>query len=283
MKFNCLALAACAAVSAWGGVRFYPAVLDERPNLIEGRKWTHQKNLEHAAFEDGIGGPTGTSRTFRVVSRKAASAYVNSDGVTVEPGRTYLEGVWLRFSNAKVLVRTMGFDTAIDNYYEPRMYAFGGFNSFLEPFFSDSTKRHLGGDPESWKLVYRTATYPETIRRNWVWMSLGLYLAEGDVTFADPFLIDVTGLERRPLVVEVKGGKPVRSLSVSEADTRDTVWSKRFDRPVTEFREVIEKRTDFLRGKENNKMDAYILDVEYGDGSRARFESPLCGSFKERS
>lgn len=275
-----IALVVC---HAFGGVRFYPAVVDERPNLMEGRKWTYQTNLEHAAFEDGLGGPTGTSRTYRVVSRKAASAYVDSDGVKVEPGRTYLEGAWLRFANAKALVRTIGFDTAINDSYEPRMYAFGGFNSFLEPFFSDSTKRHLGGDPAAWKLVYRTATYPDTLRGNQVRMSMGLYLAEGDVTFADPFLIDITGLETRPLVVEVKGGRPVRSLAVSEADTHDVIWTKRFERPVTEFREVIEKRTDFLRGKDNNKMDAYRLEIEYGDGAHERLECPLGGSFKERS
>lgn len=283
MKKCLVALLACAAVQVWGGVRFFPAVVDERPNLIEGRKWTYQTSLAHAVFEDGIGGPTGTGRTYRVVSRKAASAYVDSDFVAIEPGRTYLEGAWLRFANAKALVRTIGFDTAINDTYEPRMYAFGGFNSFLAPFFSDSTRRHLGGDPAAWKLVYRTATYPDTLRNNRVRMSMGLYLAEGDVTFADPFLIDITGLKTRPLVVDVKGGKPVRSLSVSEADTHDVIWTRRFECPTTEFREVIEERTDFLRGKENNKMDAYQLEIEYEDGAHERLECPLGGSFKERS
>lgn len=271
-----------AGMAAHGGVRFYPAVVDERPNLLADCRWSYQRLLPHAAFEDGVGGPRAESRTYRVVSRKAASAYALSQTVKVEPGRVYLEGAWLKFANAKVMMQASAYDTATGETFDPRIYVYGGYNSFLEPFFSESTKRRLGGDPAAWKLVYRTTTYPKTIRGNEVTVWMGLYLAEGDVTFADPFLIDVTGLARRPLVVDIRGGKPVKALAVSETDTRDVVWSKRFDAPVTDFRETV-GTTDFLRGKENNKMDAYQLEVEYDDGSRERVDCPLAGSFKERT
>ena len=166
---------------------------------------------------------------------------------------------------------------------DQRLYCFAGTQSYLTPYFSDRVRQRLGGDPDEWKLMFRTLEYSEPVAGDRITVAMGLYMATGKVTIAAPFFIDVTDVNDSSLLIDIAGAKPVRRLAIEHVGVRDVIWQKEFTNPVTDFCEKVPIVTDFRRGMDGrNEIDGHALNVDYVDGAGAKVFAPLEHVFKYR-
>lgn len=284
----CLAL--LASVPAFAGhVLLYPTAARTLPNLYGGQDWTLSRAEDRAKHADGVrfekttGGPFSSGDVaYAAVSTKPQPGYWHARIRGVKPGRTYLAGTWLRFANAKILL-WYGAQTAAEHKaVEERLYYMNGFNPALKPYFNEALLRRLGGDPETWRCMYRLVSFPMDLREDTVTVEHGLYLAAGDIVFSEPFFVDVTD-GPRTLDVDIRGAKPIRGLSVASTDLRDVRWERTFERPVTDFKCTLPPEIDAFRGQDKDSPKGHTLTIRYADGSVETVSAPLDNVFKRRS
>ena len=267
-----------------GHVLFYPAVLKTAPNLLADAKWRPpgeaSEKDSRAAWVKGTpfdaGAPAMEVETFT-----PESAYWRTH-VNVQQGHTYLVGAWVKYANARILFWNYG-KKVNGKPSDQRLYCFAGTQSYLTPYFSDRVRQRLGGDPNEWKLMFRTLEYPEPVAGDRITVAMGLYMATGKVTIAAPFFIDVTDVDDSSLLIDIAGAKPVRRLTIEHVGVRDVIWQKDFPNPVTDFCEKVPIVTDFRRGMDGrNEIDGHALNVDYVDGAGAKVFAPLEHVFKHR-
>ncbi len=263
-----LVLAAVTAAAAGEKrVLFYPAIVHSGNNLLKKAKFHFDKKQERCKAEAIKGSPFSTGDpAWRVESFQPESAYWRTRHV-IQGGRTYLVGSWYRFANAKVLTWCYGVDKPTKVYYDKRIFYFGGFNSYLTPYFSPRTLQKLGGDPNRWRLTYRLISLPETVKDFSMTFAFGIYMATGSTDFASPFLIDVTDNNENGVRIDIANAKPIRKLTIVHTGLRDTVWVKEFPSPVTEYQETLSSQYDYRRGLDQNKIFGHALNVFYADGT----------------
>ena len=150
----------------------------------------------------------------------------------------------------------------------------------LKPYFSDETLKMIAGDPERWRLFYRTVRFPEAMRADTVTLAHGLYCAAGDVTLAEPFFVDVTD-GPRTLDIHIADAKPFVRLTVTRADTRDVCWDRRFKPAATSFTCTLPDEIDAFPEMDERldkgyrpAVKGYVLTVRYADGTMETVASP---------
>lgn len=278
-------LAAALACDAEGRTLFYPTVLDGAKNLLADARWAAPKldSEKECVATEVKGGPfSSDENAWRVESFAPESAYWRTYP-QVEKGHVYLVGAWVRYSNAKILFWNYGKNPVNGKNVDQRVYSFGGFNSYLSPYLSDRTKRNLGGDPDSWKLIWRFLEFPDGLADGRLCVAMGIYMATGAMTFASPFLVDVTGNADPSLTIDIRDAKPIRKLTIVHPELKDTIWTKEFATPVTEYRETVGGAvTDYRRGFDNNKVAGHALNVFYADGSSSVVFAPQENIFQGR-
>ena len=267
-----------------GHVLFYPAVLKTTPNLLANAKWRPpgeaSEKDSRAAWVKGT--PfDDAAQAMEIETFAPESAYWRSH-VNVQKGHTYLVGAWVKYANARILFWNYG--KKVDGKpSDQRLYCFAGTQSYLTPYFSERVRQRLGGDPDEWKLMFRTLEYPEPVAGDRITVAMGLYMATGKVTIAAPFFIDVTDVADTSLQIDIAGAKPVRRLTIEHVGVRDVIWQKEFPNPVTDFCEKVPTVTDFRRGMDGrNEIDGHALNVYYVDGSMSKVFAPLEHVFKYR-
>ena len=265
-------------------VLFYPAVLKTAPNLLADAKWRPpgeaSEKDSRAAWVKGT--PFDASAPAMEIETFAPeSAYWRSH-VNVQKGHTYLVGAWMKYSNARILFWNYG--KKVDGKpSDQRLYCFAGMQSYLKPYFSDRVLQRLGGDPDDWKLMFRTLEYPEPVAGDRITVAMGLYMSTGKVTIAAPFFIDVTDVTDTSLMIDIAGAKPVRRLTIEHVGVRDVIWQKDFPSPVTDFCEKVPTVTDFRRGMDGrNEIDGHALNVYHVDGTMSKVFAPLEHVFRYR-
>lgn len=261
----------------------YPNVLHTERNLFDGLEWTPpNQSCEKGSIAKRLkGGPFSADEpAYSVKTVDSRSAYWRARP-PVEKGRIYLVGAWVRFANAKILLGNDALHPVSGRRLDRRLYCFGGHNRWIEPFLSPRTREILGGDSESWRLCFRTVTFPEGIKPGSHRSAFGLYLAAGEMTFSRPFFIDVTDVKDRSLVVDVKDEKPIKRLAVIHAGLRDIIWEQSFPKPITEFRQRLDGITDFMRGLDRNTIEGHALEIHYADGTRKTVFAPQERIFQE--
>jgi len=281
-------LVACAAGAVRGEALIYPTAARTLPNLFDGAVWRLdrkeflEKHADGVRFARGTGGPfSPTGVTYSVASEKPQPGYWHSR-LKVRPGRVYLAGGWCRFGNAKIVMEFLGHAAVGGKPYDERLYYFSGFNTQLKPYFNETLLKRLGGDPSKWRCLYRLVSFPEKLRGDSIGVEYGLYLAAGDMTFSEPFFVDVTD-GPRTLDVEIRNSKPIKSLSVADTELRDERWSRTFDSPVTEFRCTLPPEVDAFRGQDRDRPRGHTLTVRYADGTVETVGAPLDDVFKRRT
>ena len=261
----------------------YPSVVKTDANLFKEEKWKSRVDVADRTqyrWEKSKGGPFSPDEpVWKTTSLTPKSSFWRQD-VKLKTGHRYLVGAWVRRDLANALLWCYG-RTAKDKPYNYRVYLFGGFNRCLESYLRPEMKKKLGGDPDAWHLLYRPIEVTEDLAFP-VQFKFGIFMSTGSVEISHPFLIDITGKDRIPLVVEHKGGKPVSRMSVEHVGLRDVQWTKTFPKPVTEFSEVLEI-TDSFRGFDNAKrIDGNMLSVTYADGTAENVYAPQENAFLVR-
>ena len=128
---------------------------------------------------------------------------------------------------------------------------------------------------KAWKLCYRLVSYPDGTVGDNLTMSVGIDLATGGITFANPFFIDVTGLADRSLTIDVAGTRPFKRLDVVATGIGDVVWSQNFPQTATTFKGVVPaSAADFTRGLTNTLIEGHTLVITYADGTVKSVHAP---------
>ncbi len=277
-------LAASPITSHHCRVLFYPSVLKSSTNMLAGAKWRPpgeaSEKDSRAAWVKGTpfdaGAPAMEVETFT-----PESAYWRTS-VNVQKGHTYLVGAWVKYASARILFWNYG-KKADGKPSDQRLYCFAGTQSYLTPYFSDRIRQRLGGDPDEWKLMFRTLEYPEPVAGDRITVAMGLYMSTGKVTIAAPFFIDVTDVDDTSLLIDIAGAKPVRRLTIEHVGVRDVIWQKEFPSHVTDFCVKVPTVTDFRRGMDGrNEIDGHALNVHYADGTMSKVFAPLEHVFRYR-
>ena len=265
LLFYLVVMAAAIAGTVLGDVLLYPTAARQAGNLVSSVKWTPPMRTDLTAAS-GFGSPFSESnRTMCVKSDKPLPGYWQTT-VKAQKGRIYLAGAWARFANAKLLFWHYGKNAVTGKYVDERLYYFHGFNGMLMPYFSAETLKCLRADPEKWGIFYRTMSFPDGLARDSLTLAYGLYLTAGDVTLSEPFFVDVTD-GPRTLDINIDGVRPIVSLIVTQADTRDVCWEKKFSPPVTLFSCTLPDEIDAFRGQDSIWPKGHILTVRYADGT----------------
>lgn len=256
----------------------YPSVLKTEANLFKDRKWESRvDNSDRRGFtwEKSKGGPfTAEEPVWKITSRVPQSAFWRQE-VSLKTGHRYLYGAWVRRDKAPVLLWSYG-RTKKDKPYNNRVYLLGGFNSCLDGYLRPEIKAQLGGGGDRWSILYRPIDVTEELVGK-VQFKFGVFMSTGSVEIAHPFLIDITGMDRIPLVAEHKGA-PVKRLALELVGLRDMQWERRFADPVAEYSEIIAD-SDALRGFDNTKrVDGSMLSVTYADGMMDGVYAPQEGA-----
>jgi hypothetical protein len=281
--FSGIALCACAA-DIQERTLLYPTVLTSAPNILKDAEWRLPvgdskeytvERLKGSPFSD-----EAPAWHIRLTAPEGAywRAYPN-----VQTGRKYLFGAWLRVDNANILLRAYCNRVSDGTLYDQRLYCYGGFNAYLLPYLSARMAKKLVGNPNEWKLCYRILTFPEAVKGDRFCAAMGVYLSTGAMTFAEPFLIDITDSSERSLTIDVCGTRPFRRLSVIATGLGDIVWSKEFPEPVTSYKGVVPAElADFERGQGEDVIEGHTLEVTYVDGSVGMAHSPQEKIFTKR-
>lgn len=287
MKRVVLLVVLLAFGSAEGRALLYPTAARLKPNLYDESVWflasqeQRARDAPDVVFSETKGGPfSSDDHVWCVRSDKPQPGYWHAY-VKAKKHRTYLVGTWARFANAKILLWYNGNAAADKKFIGNRLYYMSGFNMMLKPYFCDELLKRLSGDPAKWHCLYRLIEFPVELHRDVVNVGQGLYLAAGDVAFSEPFFVDVTD-GPRTLEVDVSGEKPFVALAVTETDTRDVRWEKKFNPPVTSFRCTLPQEIDAFRGQKADYPKGHTLTVRYADGSVETVSAPLENVFKER-
>lgn len=264
-------------------VLFYPNLLTAEKNLFDECQWTPpNQSFEKGSISKRLkGGPFSPDDTvYFVKTVRSHSAYWRARP-SVEKGRKYLVGAWVRFPNAKVLLGNDAIHPVSGRRLDRRLYCFGGHNAWIEPFLSPRTREVLGGDSATWRLCYRLVEFPEGIKPGSHRSAFGLYLAAGEMEFSKPFFVDVTDVKDHSLLIDIAGEKPIKRIAVIHVGLRDVIWEKNFPSPVTDFRQRLEGITDCMRGLDRNTIEGHALDVYYVDGSKKTVFAPQERIFQE--
>lgn len=282
----CLALGGAAVTSfasvpRQGTVRFVPTVLvsGTAENLLTDSDWREpqKKYAPTCTASVGTGGPTDSAAVARrMVVEKKSFAYWKTAVRGVKAGRTYMGGTWAKFKTANLCLwwqgRPVGYKA--DEFY--RIYSFSGYSASLERYLTEGTKDRLSGDPNEWRLFYRTFKFTAPLKDEVCEVQYGFYDGAGDMTFAEPFLMDVTEAPRT-MELELKGVKPVKSLQIICLDLRDPMWHKDFDTPVTDFRMTLPENVDAFRNADGSGVPGNMLIVKYADGVEEHYAAPADG------
>lgn len=278
----------CAGALFWTGAAegralFYPTASRAAENQLSGKWQPPSTNNAWACdvkFAVGKGGPLSDETvTRRVWCDRQQPGYWRKT-VKVKSGRTYLSGTWAKLSPSKLLLNHTAKNGQTGKYLQERLYYFCGFNPQLLPYFSEETQALVTGDPERWRLFYRTMTFPEGTVKDALNVSFGLYINAGDITFADSFFVDVTDLPST-MEVDIAGEKPIKRLSVKYMGLRDTLWEKTFNPPVTDFSCTLPPEVNAFRDGPNAPR-GHALVIYYADGTRQTVYAPEQGCFVSR-
>lgn len=273
----------CAAFGD-GRALIYPTVVFSGSNMVADARWEYPSG-DSVCFtaEQRVGGPFSDDAPAWNLRMTAPHGSYWRHRVKVGKNRVYLMGAWMQVDNTHVAIRGYGKDPSDGHGIDKRVYYYSGFNSYLTPYFSPRTLRRLASDPCEWRLLYRLVEYPDGLARGDAVMAVGIYIATGSMTFADPFFIDVTDIKDRTLTVDVSGSRPFRSVSVVSVGNGDEVWRRNFKDPVKEFKAVVPAdRADYTQGLEDDFINGYSLVVTYVDGSVKVTHSPQENSFTKR-
>ena len=255
-----IAAALLFASSVFGGERtlLYPTVVETGVNLVGDGKWIYPSgDPPKFTAEETTGGPFDTTApAWKLCLSTPGGAYWRHP-VKVAKGHTYLMGAWLQIDNTTIAIRGSARNPSNGRVLEDRVYLYGGFNKFLKPYFSERMQAKIIGDPKAWKLCYRLVSYPDGTVGDNLSMSVGIYLATGGITFANPFFIDVTGLADRATGIG------------------DVVWSQDFPQTATTFKGVVPaSAADFTRGLTDILIEGHTLVITYADGTVKSVHAP---------
>ena len=270
-----------------GVIRLYPTVLrGGAPNMLAKAEWTPTGgNAPASVYGQGNGGAFGAdSPSWSIRTDSSFYAYWEAPVSGLRHGRIYLAGAWARLSKAKLLFEWRGIPEDSDNRIRMRVFYFSGYSDVLERYFDDDVKRRLSGDPDEWRPICRTFTLPTALRGGDATAAYGFYGSDGDMTFSEPFLIDVTDAPHT-LELELKGVAPVKDIEVVQLDTRDPVWRHAFEAPVTDFSATLPKAIDAFYGTGSaagESITGHAMIVRYADGGKSRVSFPATGVFVNR-
>jgi len=265
----------CALLAA---VFIYPTVARTGSNLLASAAWSHsQVESGVRAFGTSTGGPfSATGKVWRAETFKQTYAYWNTSA-KLKPDHEYLAGYWVRFSNATTMLWTHGRNAATGAGEDYRLYCKAGFQACLKPYISEDVARKLCGDPGKWRLCFRMLRFPQGLDGGTLYFSAGCYASTGAMEFAEPFLVDVTGCEDRTLTIELCGCRLVARLELFRVGIRDLVWTKKFERPVTDCKLTVPSDlADYRLGQEEsaNVINGHGLDIFYVDGTSETAYAP---------
>lgn len=256
-------------------VTLYPAILKTEKNLLKSdlQDW-NGKSLPKCQMKRGIGTPFSLIEpNLLIVSTDTKPNYWGTVK-KVPAGHTYLAGAWVKNDNAKILFWFWGDYGKPPKRVNQRIHFFSGCSSILKNYLSPESQSLLCGDPEAWHLCYRLVEIPKEAKNFYLKMMIGTYFATGNITIANPFLIDVTKVADSGMILEIKGSKSIRNIKVIDLYNQDTIFSKTFEHPITDFKTEI-PRTSFKHGLNGKlKFSGYVLQVEYTDGSVKEFSAP---------
>lgn len=261
-------------------VLFYPSVVKEGDNLLDGAKWSGinpQSGVREYSMSRG--GPFSVRDDVWKVNTFQETYGYWACSAEVRPDREYIAGYWVRFADARTLFWTRGRNAATGANEDYRLYCHGGGGGrkYLTNYISDEIKAKLGGDSSRWRLCFRMLRFPQGLKDNCLWVSGGCYLCEAEVMFTSPFLIDVTDCGDYSLTIDVRDSKPVSKLQIFRVGINDTVWEKHFDVPVTDAKiKVPADVADYRLGQEEDKnvINGHGLDVFYSDGKSEKIYAP---------
>lgn len=265
-------------------VLLYPTVLETLPNAFKGMEWllpfgdsneyTVQK-LKGSPFSDD-------ASAWQIRLHAPDGAYWKAYA-GIRTGRKYLYGAWVRSDNANILLRAFGNRASNGTLYDQRLYCYGGFNEYLLPYLSPKMAKKLVGDPKEWKLCYRILSFPEDLKGDRFCAAMGVYSSTGAMTFAEPFLIDITQNKERSLTIDVSGSRPFRRLSIIATGLGDVVWSKEFPNHAAVYKGTVPAEVaDFARGQDEDMIEGHTLEVSYVDGTVGIVHSPHEKIFTKR-
>ena len=281
--FSGIALCACAA-DIQERTLLYPTVLTSAPNILKDAEWRLPVgDSKEYTVERLKGSPFSEEAPAWQIRLYAPDGAYWRTYPNIQTGRRYLYGAWVRVDNANILLRAYCNRVSDGTLYDQRLYCYGGFNAYLLPYLSPKMAKRLAGDPNEWKLCYRVLTFPEKVKGDRFCAAMGVYLSTGAMTFAEPFLIDITDSNERSLTIDVCGTRPFRRLSVIATGLGDIVWSKEFPEPVTSYKGVVPAElADFERGQGEDVIEGHTLEVTYVDGSVGMAHSPQEKIFTKR-
>ena len=272
--------------AAFGGERalIYPTVIDQGVNMVADGKWLYPAgDSVRFSAERRKGGPFSDDAPAWNLKMMAPEGSYWRHPLKVEKGRTYLMGAWMQVDNAHVAIRGYGGAPSGGHGIDKRVYYFCGFNTCLKPYMSPGTLRRLAGDPHEWRLLYRHVDFPEGLAGGNLTMAVGIYITTGEMTFADPFFIDVTDVKDRTLTVDVAGTRPFRRIAVMSTENGDEVWRMDFNEPVAAFKGIVPAdRADYAQGLGDEFINGYSLVVTYADGTVKTAHAPQENSFTKR-
>ena len=183
------------------------------------------------------------------------------------PNRTYLFGGWVRNRNARILFWFHGDYGKNKKHFNQRIYYLTGINDFLKPYLSPETLKKLLKGGSGWEICYKVFKTPEDIGTGFIaTFAVGSYFGTGYFEFGPAFVIDITDMrEKKGMVLLIRNSKPVKKVTLYEAELRDRLWDKDFPDPVRDFHMTLPD-TDF--------QVRYRLSVDYTDGTRSDFMVP---------
>ena len=272
------------AASNRGEVLIYPTALKSGANLLAGASWRKplEKHAPHAVATFSRGGPLDAeARAMTLSNDHPEFAYWATMAQGIKTGRKYFFGTWAKIKSANLLCWVHGISTVNMKDAGFRVYNFSGGNPCLDLYLDEDVKARLSGDPDRWRLIARTFTPKESFLGGVVSMEIGFFKAAGDIVFAEPFLIDITG-QPITLEVEIRGAKPVKKLVVVRTGTNDPEWQKEFSSPVTDFAETLPSRSEAFEGMDGDPMFGRALLVHYADGTQERVACPADGVFQRK-
>ena len=264
-----------------GSILFYPTAMKTGTNLLAKVPWNEPsaRHAPHAVAGREKGGPRDADALAMTLENTHPEyAYWQTLAGGVRPGRTYLMGLWAKIENAKLLFWCNGRYAESGKKFDVRVYCNSGCSPILEGYFDDDVKRRLSGDPEEWRFVARTFTVEEALALGVLDVEFGFAKAPGKATFAEPVLIDVTD-QPQTLEIELRGVKPVKRLVAIRLDTRDGVWQRNFDTPVTDFSETMVAASPAFQGMGADPVSGHVLQVYYADRTEDRVSCPTEGLF----
>ena len=277
-------------------IRLYPTVLKGGArNLLAGAKWKcGAGNAPKSVYGMVEGGPTDAlAPAWRISTEQPFFAYWEANVNGIQTNRLYLAGAWVRLSGVetgqakeRILFEWKGVPVDSDKDVRRRLFHFSGYSSSLARYFDNDLKRLLAGDPDEWRAHFRTFRFPVAMRGEKGKAAYGFYNGNGRMTFSEPFFADITDAPRT-LELEISGTKPVKSIEVLQADTRDQVWRKDFKVPVSSFSVTLPARIDAFYSigdapGENQPIVGHAVRVTYADGSEGRTLFPTSGLFTSK-